>query len=87
MRVLLFTDKEKDIYEVMTITDAWYDEDILDAECEYHQKKISGLAMRDTGGNILYIKNVSKEICNKICMGLFDRGTFDLRFLDEYEYI
>ena len=71
----------------MEITNAWYDEDILDAECEYHQKKISGLMMRDSVGNMLYIKEVSKEVCERICQGLFERGTFDLRAFGEYEYV
>lgn len=93
MRVLCLEDERIGNVETFEIIDIGFDDDITgikDKDGKYNrftEKLISGLYMRDSNDEYMYIKGVSLSECNDICNKILTTGYCDLRAYGEYEVI
>lgn len=88
MRVLCIKDSKMSL-ETMEIIDIGFDNDITaikDIDGNYDnllETPMHGLYMRDTKGELFYIKDISLELSNEICKTILQTGYYDL---SDYEY-
>ena len=83
MRVLLLKDSSNQTSQVFSISNIGYEEEI-EVENKFHIEYVSGLYMEDLEGDGMYIENVSKTECEKICNEIMEKGYIDLRQYGEY---
>lgn len=78
MKVLILTDEERNIEEVIEIKDAAYEYNLA-PENDHESKENCGLTLVDRNDDWLFIPGVSKEDCNRICQELYKNDKADLR--------
>lgn len=83
MRVLLLKDSSNQTSQVCSISNIGYEEEI-EVENKFHIEYVSGLYMEDLEGDGMYIENVSRTECEKICKEIMEKGYIDLRLYGEY---
>jgi hypothetical protein len=95
MRLMLLEEKEKNIYRIMKITEAFFDDNIFGVEDEennmctntvHSNRQIAGFSFRDIDGDWWYVVGIEKDICNEICRKLLINGIADLTMYDECQY-